>query len=113
MYWRRDCGPPSPALSRKGVRGFFVSMLATDETSMSRENIAHVPPRSELTEEEAVTLRRVAFGESDERSLRQADLERLLALRLIVAGRDGPVLTASGREAFNSLPRPLFAARPR
>lgn len=78
---------------------------------MSRENIAHVPPSSGLTEEEAVTLRRVAFGESEARSLRQADLERLLALRLIEIGRDGPGLTRSGREYFESLPRALFATR--
>jgi hypothetical protein len=86
-------------------------MPATDEASMSRDNIAYVQPPSRLTEEEAVTLRRVAFGESDERSLRQADLARLLALRLIATGRDGPELTRSGRETFNSLPRALFATR--
>ena len=80
---------------------------------MTRENIVHVQPPSKLTEEEAVTLRRVAYGESDVRNLRPADLARLLALHLIVTGRDGPELTVSGREAFNSLPRALFAARPR
>ena len=80
---------------------------------MTRENIAHVPPPSKLTAEEAVTLRRVAFGESDVRSLRLADLERRLALRLIAGGRDGPVLTPSGRSYFDSLPRAVFAARPR
>lgn len=80
---------------------------------MSRENIAHVPTPSKLTDEEAVTLRRVAFGQSDERTLRQADLERLLALQLIVGGRDGLELTRSGRDAFNALPRAVFAARPR
>ena len=80
---------------------------------MTRENIAHIPPASTLTEEEAVTLRRVAFGQSEARTLRQADLERLLALRLIVVGRDGPELTRTGRDAFESLPRAVFAARPR
>ena len=80
---------------------------------MTRENIAHVPPTSVLTEEEAVTLRRVAFGQSEVRSLRPADLARLLELRLIAIGRDGPELTKSGREHFNSLPRALFAGRPR
>jgi hypothetical protein len=78
---------------------------------MTRENIAHVPAPSKLTDEEAVTLRRIAFGESEARSLRQADLERLLALRLIEIGRDGPGLTRSGREYFESLPRALFAPR--
>ena len=80
---------------------------------MSRENIAHVPTPSTLTDEEAITLRRVAFGESEARTLRQADLARLLALRLIAAGRDGLELTRSGRDAFNALPRASFAARPR
>ena len=80
---------------------------------MNRENIAHVQPPSKLTPDEAVTLRRVAFGESDERTLRPADLERLLALRLIASGPDGPVLTLSGRALFDSLPRAVFAARPR
>lgn len=80
---------------------------------MTRENIAHVPPTSKLTEEEAVTLRRVAFGQSDVRTLRQGDLARLLALRLVVDGRDGLELTRLGRDAFDSLPRAVFAARPR
>ena len=80
---------------------------------MSPENIVHVPSPSELTEEEAVTLRRVAFGQSEERTLRPADLARLRALRLIATGPDGPVLTKSGRDAFNALPRALFAARVR
>lgn len=109
MCRRRDCGSPSPALSCKGVRGFSFDT----EARMTRENIAHVPPSSKLTEAEAVTLRRVAFGESEARTLRQADLERLLALRLIAASRDGLELTRLGRDTFNALPRALFAARPR
>jgi hypothetical protein len=80
---------------------------------MTRENIADVPPPSKLTEAEGITLRRVAFGESDVRTLRTADLERLLALRLIVDGRDGPELTRTGRDTFESLPRAVFAGRPR
>ena len=80
---------------------------------MTRENIAHIPPASTLTEEEAVTLRRVAFGQSEARTLRQADLARLLALRLIVTGREVLELTSAGRDAFNALPRAVFAARPR
>lgn len=79
---------------------------------MSRETIAHVPPPSKLTADEAVTLRRVAFGQSDVRTLRQADLARLLELRLIV-GRDGLELTGTGRDLFDTLPRAVFAARPR
>lgn len=79
---------------------------------MTRENIAHVPPPSKLTEDEAVTLRRIAFGESEVRSLRRADLDRLLELRLIAEGRDGLALTGAGRATFDSLPRALFASRP-
>jgi hypothetical protein len=66
-----------------------------------------------LTDEEAVTLRRIAFGESELRSLRRADVERLLKLRLIVQAKGNMVLTASGKEHFEALPRALFAARPR
>lgn len=81
---------------------------------MSRENIAYVQPPSTLTGDEAVTLRRVAFGESEVRTLRQADLARLLELRLIVSGRDSLELTSSGRTYFDSLPRSVFASsRPR
>jgi len=80
---------------------------------MTRENIAHVPTPSKLTDAEAVTLRRVAFGESEARTLRQADLDRLLALHLIVHGRDGLELTRAGRDIFNALPRALFAGKPR
>jgi hypothetical protein len=85
------------------VRGFLPS---TREASMSGE-------RFKLTDEEAITLRRVAFGESEVRSLRRADIARLLELRLIADGRDGLALTTSGRELFESLPRALFAGRPR
>lgn len=77
---------------------------------MTRETIALPPPLSKLTDEEAVTLRRVAYGESEARTLRQADLARLTALRLIVRGRDGLELTKSGRAHFESLPRALFAS---
>ena len=80
---------------------------------MTRENIAYAPPPSKLTVDQAVTLRRVAFGESDVRTLRPDDLARLLELRLIATGRDGPELTTSGRTTFDSLPRAVFAGRPR
>jgi hypothetical protein len=75
---------------------------------MSREKIAHVQLESKLTEEEAATLRRVAFGQSDEWSLRQADLARLLEMRLIGTGCHGPELTQSGMAYFDTL-----ATRPR
>ena len=85
-----------------------MNATAIDEAFMSRKHIAHIMRTSKLTDEEAVTLRRVAFGQSDVRTLRQADLERLLALRLIAGGSAGPDL---GREHFDSLPRAVFAGR--
>lgn len=79
---------------------------------MTNDTTGRVPPLLNLTDDEAVTLRRVAFGESEARSLRQADINRLLQLRLIKAGRDGMGLTVSGKEHFDSLPRALFAGKP-
>lgn len=73
---------------------------------------AENPPLAKITDDEAVTLRRIAFGESVERSLRAADVARLLALRLISRARDGLALTTAGRDLYNSLPRALFATRP-
>lgn len=58
-----------------------------------------------LSPNEEVTLRRVAFGESPVRTMRAEDLTRLRRLRLIDDGKDGPRLTSSGREHFDSLPR--------
>jgi hypothetical protein len=80
---------------------------------MPRENIANVPQAQVLTDDEAITLRRIAFGESEVRVLRRADIDRLLQLRLIAAGPQGMVLTRTGKEHFDSLPRASFAARPR
>jgi hypothetical protein len=60
-----------------------------------------------LSGEQEVTLRRVAYGESPERTLRPADLEQLRALRLIENSKDGPVLTAEGRKRYETLPRAL------
>ena len=62
-----------------------------------------------LSEEQQVTLRRVAFGESPAHTLRAADLVQLRALRLIEDGRGGLVLTAKGRSHFAALPRALGA----
>ncbi|MGE4079990.1 MAG: hypothetical protein AB7F22_31020 [Reyranella sp.] len=66
-----------------------------------------------LTAGEASTLRRVAYGESDVRTLRRDDLERLRALRLIEPAGSGLRLTASGAAVFKELPRSLFASAPR
>jgi hypothetical protein len=80
---------------------------------MTRENTANVSHLFTLTDEEAVTLRRIAFGQSEIRSLRRADIDRLLKLRLITESRNGLSLTISGKEHFNSLPRATFADKPR
>jgi hypothetical protein len=58
-----------------------------------------------LTEEEEVTLRRVAYGQSEVRALRRHDLDRLHALRLIEHSKDGPRLTPRGKERFDVLPK--------
>jgi len=58
-----------------------------------------------LTADEEVTLRRVAYGQSEERAMRRADLARLRHLRLIEDGKDGPRLTTAGKERFDSLPK--------
>jgi hypothetical protein len=76
---------------------------------MTRENSGNVPHLFNLSDEEAVTLRRVAFGQSEVRTLRRIDLDRLLRLRLIEEVKDGMRLTTSGKEHFESLPRTVFA----
>ena len=45
---------------------------------MTREHTANVVRLFKLSADEAITLRRVAFGESEVRSLRRADIDRLL-----------------------------------
>ena len=64
-----------------------------------------------LSGEEEITLRRVAYGELPVHTLRAADLTHLRALRLIEDGKDGPILTARGKEHHAALPRALGAAR--
>lgn len=58
-----------------------------------------------LTDEEEVTLRRVAFGESEVKAMRAHDLARLHRLQLIETSKDGPRLTSTGRAAFEALPK--------
>lgn len=60
---------------------------------------------SVLTDEEEVTLRRVAFGESQVKAMRAHDLARLHRLQLIEDGKDGPRLTTAGRAVFEGLPK--------
>jgi hypothetical protein len=63
--------------------------------------------RAPLTSDEEVTLRRVAYGQSDVRAMRRQDLERLRALDLIKESKDGPVLTAAGKHCFDRLPKAM------
>lgn len=69
--------------------------------------------QSNLSAGEASTLRRVAFSESDIRTLRRSDLDKLRALGLIETVRTGLRLTTSGAALFRQLPRSLFASAPR
>jgi hypothetical protein len=68
-------------------------------------------PAAVLTPEEEVTLRRVAFGQSDVRAMRSQDLTRLRNLRLIQDGKDGPCLTVAGRQRFDELPKAMLMDR--
>jgi len=65
-----------------------------------------------LTDAEAVTLRRVAFGESEAKVMRARDLEQLRRLHLIEDAKDGPRLTAAGRAVFDGLPKAIGRDRP-
>ena len=58
-----------------------------------------------LSTNEAVTLRRVAFGQSDVDRLRSQDLVRLRLLKLIEGSAREPTLTAHGRRCFDALPK--------
>jgi len=58
-----------------------------------------------LTENEEVTLRRVAYGQSAVRTLRRPDLARLHQVRLIEDGTNGPRLTVDGQLRFGILPK--------
>lgn len=58
-----------------------------------------------LSNNEEVTLRRVAFGQSDVACLRAQDLERLRTLRLIEGSAREPTLTADGKRHFDALPK--------
>jgi hypothetical protein len=72
------------------------------------------PPRTAqaiLTPDEEVTLRRVAFGQSDVRAMRAQDLTRLRNLRLIQDSKDGPCLTQTGRQRFEELPKAMLMDR--
>ena len=58
-----------------------------------------------LSSNEAITLRRVAYGQSDVDSLRAQDLARLRLLKLIEGSAREPTLTADGKRLFDALPK--------
>jgi hypothetical protein len=81
---------------------------------MDTSNTSGAAPRfATLSDDEIVTLRRVAFGQSETRTLRRADLDRLRRLRLIEDSKDGPRLTASGKVHVAALPKSVFADAPK
>lgn len=58
-----------------------------------------------LSSDEEITLRRVAFGQSEVSSLRPQDLVRLRTLKLIEGSAGEPTLTAEGKRRFDALPK--------
>ena len=59
-----------------------------------------------LSQDEEITLRRVAHGQSDVAHLRVADLVRLRSLELIDGAQQAPMLTAAGKARFDRLAKP-------
>ena len=79
--------------------------------TIERNTVTSAKPAAVLTPEEEVTLRRVAFGQSEVRAMRAQDLTRLRNLRLIQDGKDGPCLTVTGRQRFDELPKAMLMDR--
>ena len=63
-----------------------------------------------LSNNEEVTLRRVAYGQSDIAHLRADDLKRLRALKLIDGSPRVPSLTPAGKQRFDTLAKPVAIA---
>jgi hypothetical protein len=61
-----------------------------------------------LSTDEEITLRRVAYGQSDVTHLRASDLARLRALDLVAGGPRVPTLTAAGKARFDQLAKPAI-----
>lgn len=78
--------------------------MSTKAGMVQRGQVAQLSPNEE------VTLRRVAYGESPAGTLRTQDLEQLRRLKLVVDGKDGLQLTPDGRSRFDDLPRALLRA---
>jgi hypothetical protein len=64
----------------------------------------------QLSSDEEVTLRRVAYGQSDVAHLRAEDLKRLRALKLIDGSPRLPLLTPAGKQRFDALTKPVAIA---
>ena len=62
-----------------------------------------------LSTNEEITLRRVAYGQSDIANLRAQDLARLRALDLIKGSAHVPTLTSEGQRRFDGLPKAAMA----
>lgn len=62
-----------------------------------------------LSANEEITLRRVAYGQSDVAHLRATDLERLRALALVDGSPRAPMLTAAGKARFDGLTKPVMS----
>ncbi len=65
------------------------------------------PDAPSLTDNEEITLRRVAYGQSDVAHLRAEDLTRLRTLKLIDGNGRVPALTAAGKARFDTLAKPV------
>lgn len=74
---------------------------------MGRGPVAGLPP---LSADEEVTLRRVAYGQSDIAHLRAQDLVRLRTLKLIDGSPRVPSLTPAGKQRFEALAKPVVIA---
>lgn len=71
------------------------------------------PANAPLSSPQEVTLRRVAFGQSDVRAMRTHDLAELKRRGLIEEGKDGPVLTRTGQQRFDALPKSSIQTKSR
>jgi len=79
--------------------------------SASREEIA-LARAAPLTTGERITLRRLAYGQSDPASLSAQDLRRFRELGLIDGPARAPTMTASGQRCFKALARPVALPQP-
>jgi hypothetical protein len=66
----------------------------------------------ELSPNEAITLRRIAYGVTNVDSLRPDDIDRLKTLLLVEERRSGIVMTQLGRNRIAQLPALRLIATP-